>query len=86
MTARAPASRFVDRTGVVRRYNGPSHVAQQRQQFALRLAQRLARKRAQTIARALKRRARKPGERPSPYAWLVAETQAHAPRPGLDSS
>ncbi len=81
LSPRPPASRFVDRVGVVRRYNGLIHVLQQREKFALRLAQRLARKRDQTIARALLRRTQKPGERPSPHAWLVAASQAHAPRP-----
>ena len=81
---RPHASRFVDRAGVVRRYNGLVHVLQDREEFAARLARRLARNRDATIARALPRRAQKPGERPSPYDWLVAATQAHAPRPPGD--
>jgi hypothetical protein len=78
---RPPASRFVDRAGVVRRYNGLIHVLQDREKFAARLARRLARRRESTIARALARRTRRPGERPSPYDWLVVDAQAHAPRP-----
>ncbi|KAF0172421.1 MAG: hypothetical protein FD160_3577, partial [Caulobacteraceae bacterium] len=78
---RAPASPLVDRAGVVRRYNGLIHVLQDREKFAARLARRLARQRERTITRALARRAHKPGERPSPYGWLVAASQAHAPRP-----
>jgi hypothetical protein len=83
---RPPASRFVDRAGVLRRYNGLIHVMQDKEQFAARLARRLARNREKTIARALARRARTPGERPSPYDWLVTDSQALAPRPGIDSS
>ncbi len=83
---RAAASAFVDRAGVVRRYNGLIHVLQARETFALRLAQRLARNRDHTIARALTRRTTKPGERPSPYDWLVAASQTHAPECILDSS
>jgi hypothetical protein len=83
---RADASRFVDRRGLVRRFNGLIHVMQSRDAFARRLAHRLARRRDITIARALARPARHPDAPPSPYDWLVVEAQAHAPRPRLDSS
>ncbi|TPW04497.1 MAG: hypothetical protein FD124_2570 [Alphaproteobacteria bacterium] len=86
LAPRAPASPLVDRAGIVRRYNGLIHVLQDRKQFAARLARRLARQRERTIARALARRVHKPGERPSPYEWLVAASQAHAPECKLDSS